>query len=486
MALALADAKAAGQQLDLIAERIKLDSIVNTSDLACHAALPAIDIPELMPKAIIILERAADHYLHNQHTTRSSVEEPTRSFRFKLADLHFRRGDVEAGKKHLAAWVTQLASMWSNYGGDYPQYRRKSEYLAVAAAYARYGQQSDSLEVLGRHADLPVTSDYGEQPIGLSGAVILHGLAKLEPAEQYALLKSWSLPTADRRSVRLMSGLLAGDAAPPAFDAARDGTPRFSVRPQILSTADLLVRSAAAIGKLEELRRDVELLAAENVENAQFLLMLTRLAMPGDAQIDADLRGYLAARKAADAEADKNPNNNRRSRRPDATNAILAQAAVAHEVTRDAGLELCVYQFDRYSRYQDQLHIAYMRHLYNSTVLGAEQSAQIDRSPHIVDQKHWTGGAQTTAGNENAGAMPMWWLTHEGKLQHICGPGQGYLFFDYPLTGTFEFSCDIWLGPWADGSIGYGGLVFDTLNSCQTFPIGRREHSLSKTNLSNT
>lgn len=482
LALALADAKAAGEQLDLIAERIKLDSLVNTSDMACHAAVPAIDIPELTPRAIIILERAADHYAHNQQNIRNSVEEPIRSFRFKLADLHFRSGNVEAGKKHLAAWVTQLATMWSNYGGDYPQYRRKSEYLAVAAAYARYGQRLDSLEVLGRHADLPVTNDYGEQPAGLSGSVILYGLAKLPPAEQYSALKSWSLPTSDRRSVRLMSGLLAGDAAPPAFDTTRDATPRFSTTSQVLSTADLLVRSAAEIGKIDELRKELEPLAAENVENAQFLLLLTRLVQPTDAQIVADLRNYTSARRTADAEADRNPNSNRRPRRPDTTNAIIAGLAVEHDVTREAGLELCHYQFERGSRFYDQLSMGYLRHMYNSTVIGPEKSSRIDRSPWNVDQKYWTGSAHTTANNEITGSMPLWWLAHEGKLQHICGPGQGYLFFNYPLTGTFEFSCDIWLGPWADGNAGYGGLVFDTLNSCQTFPVGRREHVLSKPN----
>lgn len=482
LSLAMGDVKAAGENLDLIAERIKLDSIVNTSDLACHAALPALDSSELIPRAITILERAADHYAHNQQTTRNSVEEPVRSFRFKLADLHFRGGNVEAGKKHLAAWVTQLATMWSNYGGDYPQYRRKSEYLSVAAAYARNGQRTDSLDILGRHADLPVTSDYGEQPIGLSGAVILYGLSELKPEEQYAVLKPWSLPTTDRRSVRMMSGLVAGDAAPTVFDSVRDGTPRLSTRPQVFSTAELLVRSANAIGKLDELRREIEPLAAENIENAQFLLLLTRLTAPVDPQTDPELRAFMAARRAADAEADKNPNNNRRSRRPDATNAIIAKAAVARDATREAGLELCMYQFDRYQRYQDQLLMAYIRHLYHSAILGAEQSARIDQSSQNLDQRYWTAGSNILARNESAGAMPMWWLTHEGKFEHICGPGQDYLFFNYPLTGTFEFSCDVWLGHWADGSGGYGGLVFDTLNSCQIFPIGRREHSLGKPN----
>lgn len=482
LALAMHETKTAGEHLDLVAERIKLDSIVNTSDLACHAAIPAIEIPELQAKAIVILERATDHYFKNVQNTRNSVEEPTRSFRFKLADLHFRNGNVEAGKSHLAAWVTQLASMWSNYGGDYPQYRRKSEYLSVAAVYARYGLQPESLELLGRHADLPVSNDYGEQAVGMAGAVILQGLAELPVAEQYAVLKSWSLPTSDRRSVRMMAALLPSDSAPQVFDTAREKAPKFLNNSQVLSTADLLVRSAVATGKLDELRGELEPFAAEDVEQSRFLLMLTRLAGEKDAKVADDLRAWVAARKAADAEADKNPNNNRRSRRPDATNVIVSQAAIANPAARGVGLELCVYQFERYSRYFDQVNMAYTRHLYNSTVVAAEQSAVMDKSSHMVDLKHWSGGALKTAINETGGAVPMWWLTHDGKVQHICGPGQSYLYLDYPLTGTFEFSCDIWLGPWADGSAGYGGLVFDTLNSCQIFPVGRRQHALIKPN----
>ena len=471
LALARQDMEAAAEHLALIDERIKLDSIVNTSDLACHAAFPALEFPELQPKAISILERATEHYFKNPQTVRNSQEEPIRSFRFKLADLHFRNGDIEAGKKHLASWVSQLGSMWSNYSGDIPQYRRRSEYLSAAAMYARYGLRHDSMEILGRYADITSTSNYGEQPIGLAGAVILNGIAQLAPEEQYSLLKIWSLPTADRRSVRVVGGLLAGDDAPDTFDAVRDETPRLSKQTQFLSNADFLVRSAATLGKLDELRSELEPFAADNVENARFLLLLTRVFQSNDVQIASDLQAWLKDCQAADAEAEKNPNNPRRSNQRDSLTTILAQAAVFHEGTQDVGRELCKYLLDRPFTH-DQSHMAFIRHLSDSGILGTEQSSLIDRSPHDMIPMHWTMGTKSAA-------SPTWWLTHEGKLQNRGGPGQSSLYLNFPLTGTFEVSCDV-SSDGLHGSFEYGGITFHSLGTGQIFPTGRRSHAIAK------
>ena len=481
LALATQDLEAAGQHLSLINERIKLDSIQNTSDLACHAAIPAIEIPELRARAISILERATDHYDKNAQTTRNSVEEPIRSFRFKLAELHFQDGDVDAGKKHLAAWVTQLGSMWSNYSGDYPQYRRRNEYLTVAAMYARHAQRSDSLEMLQRYADITPTNEYGEQPIGLPGAVILYGIAQFSPEEQYQLLKAWSLPTADRRLVRVIGGLLPGDDAPPAFDAVRDTTPRFATATQLSSSADLLVRSAAAIGKLDELRAELEPFAKENIENAPFVLLLTRLAQSNDAKIGDDLRTWLNERRTADTEADKIPNNSRRLRLAALLPPmILAQAAVGRDETRQIGRELSSYALGRFQLNQDQPSIAFLRYMTRPAALGSEAPSETVRSPNRLNLKYWTGGVQSSASAENAGVAPMFWATHEGKLQHLCGSGTSALYFNYPLAGTFEVSCDVWSDSGYYGNAGYGGLTFDPFQSGQIYATGRRFQALSK------
>src|SRR5262249_11375720 len=51
------------------------------------------------------------------------------------------------------------------------------------------------------------------------------------------------------------------------------------------------------------------------------------------------------------------------------------------------------------------------------------------------------------------------WLANEGLIEHVTGCGYDQLFFNYPLTGTFEFSCDVMQGQFSQADVGYGGLV---------------------------
>ncbi len=485
LALATRDAAATQEQLTLLSERLKLDSLQNTSELACHVALPAITLPDAPPIAIELVAQAVDRLHKSIQTSRNGggQQEPVTSLTFRLASLHFQQGKNGEGKKLLDSYLTLQGPMWANHGGDYPAYQRKLAMLKVAGELARAGLKAESLEMFGRFADATTSRDYQVGGPGQEGAALLNGLAVLQPTERYDLLKAWSLPTKDRLSVRFIAALVAGDKAPTAFDAARGATPRAARQTQFLGTADLLVGAAAATDKLNELQRELEPHAEQNVENAKFLLLLTRLAQPDDTKVSADLLADIEVQKKADAEAAKNTNSNRSRQRPDLSNAILAQAAVAREATRDAGLALTVHQFLRWSTFQDHLHMAAMRHLYNATVVGEARAAQIDSAPHDVGLAHWTGGAFAPASYVTGGSVPSWWLTHDGMIQHVCGPDQSHLFFNAPLTGTFEFSCEAWLGGWAEGNAGYGGLIFDALNlgaGTRIYPIGNRGNSLNK------
>ena len=484
LALASRDTVAAKEQLTAIGERLKLDSLQHTSELACHVALPAMTLDELPPVAVALVEKAVDHFRKGIQTGQSRGQiEPSKSLTYKLAQYHFQNGNADAGKKLLEGWITLQGQLWSNYSGDYPAYQRKLALLGVAGEYARAGLKAESLDMLGRFADAVTSRDYQVGGPGKEGAAILSSLASLKPTERYDLLKAWSMPTKDRQSVRFVASLVPGDKAPSIFDSARGATPRSVRQTQFLGSADLLVGAAAATGKLNELQRELEPLAEKNVENAKFLLLLTRLAQPDDTKIEADLRADLAAQRKADAEAAKTNTGNSRRQRPDLTNAIMAQAATARAATREAGLELALYQFTRWSQFQDHLNMTAMRHLYNATVVGEDRAAHLDSAPHDVGLAHWTGGAFAPASYVSNGAVPSWWLTHDGMIQHVCGPDQSYLFFNYPLTGTFEFTCDAWLGSWAEGNAGYGGLVFDTLNlgnNVRIYPIGNRGNSLGK------
>lgn len=484
LAMATRDTAAAKEQLTALGERLKQDSLQHTSELACHVALPAMTLDELPPVAVGLIEKAVQHFHKGIQSgqTRGQIE-PSKSLTYKLAQHYFRSGNAEAGKKLLEGWITLQGQLWSNYGGDYPAYQRKLALLSVAGEYGRAGLQGESLDMLGRFADAVTSRDYQVGGPGRDGVAILNGLAVMQPSERYALLKSWSLPTKDRQSVRVVASLIPGDDTPSGFDAVRGATPRGPRHTQFVGSADLLVAAATATGKLAELQGELKPLAEKNVENAKFLWLLSRVANPDDAQIAADLRTDLAAQQKADAEAEKANSSNSRRQRPDLTNAILAQAAIARAATRDAGLALSTHQFTRWSKFQDHLHMTAMRHLYNAGVLGAARATDMDNAPHEVGLAHWTGGAFAAGDYRAGGAVPAWWLTHEGMIQHICGPDQSYLFFNYPLTGSFEFSCEAWLGSWGEGNASYGGLMVDALNlgaATRLYPIGNRADVFTK------
>ena len=248
LALANHDNALAAEQMEQLSKRLQQDSLQNSSELACHVAIPALGLPELPPTAMVLLERAVGHFAQNavQGVQRGNVqEEPMRSFRFALARLQFANKNPEAGKKHLEDYLTYLVPIYARYGGDYGQYRRRIEMMKVAAEYARAGLRADALDCLGRYADVPLTRNYGQEWSGRATATILAGLALIPAAERYELLKTWTLPTADRKSVRIIGGLVPGDRAPASFDALRGAAPRAPKESQLMSTAESARRGSA-------------------------------------------------------------------------------------------------------------------------------------------------------------------------------------------------------------------------------------------------
>ena len=211
LAMASHDDQLATEQIELLSNRLQQDSLQNSSELACHVAIPALSLPDASLSALPLLERAVGHFAQNATQANGNMqEEPMRSFRFALARIQFENKNPEAGKKHLEEYLTFLTPIYARYGGDYGQYRRRIEMMKVAAEYARGGLRTDALDYLGRYADLPEIRNYGQESSSRATVTILAGLASLPAAERYQLLKSWTLPTADRKSVRIVGGLVPG------------------------------------------------------------------------------------------------------------------------------------------------------------------------------------------------------------------------------------------------------------------------------------
>lgn len=477
LALAAKDTAAAKEQIEALSVRLKQDSLQYSSELACHVAIPAMTLPELPPTAVTLLERAVDHFNQNaQQGRNASQEEPMRTFRLQLARFHFQNGNTAAGKKHLEDYLAFLVPLYRRYGGEYGQHRRRLELIKLAAEYARAGIQADALDCLGQYADLPVSRNYGQDGLGRAGAMILKGLSQTSPAERYELLKTWSLPTADRKSVRVVAGLVPGDKAPHAFDTLRGAVPRGPHDAELLSTLELLVDAATQSGKLDELRTELQPHVDQDVENSKVLMLMIRVAQR-DPKVAAALGEFLAERvKAVPPQSDY-------QKRPQLVDAVLARMAMRTPEFVDVGRQMGINFFTHSSRVQEHLLMTMMRHEYNSSLVGFDLAHRIDHDQSRPGLKHWTAGSVTPARTDAAGAMPMWWIGDDGIISHICGPDLSYLYFKYPLTGTYEVSCEGYLGAWGEPNIGIGGLVFQGLNlggDTSIFPLGNRGDAIHK------
>ena len=458
LALAAKDFLQAKDQITLLTSRLKQDSSHTSNELASHIAIAALSESDLQPQATELLELVIDHLAVATNPGRGNVSaEPLRTYRFSLARSHFRNQNFAAGKRQLEDYLSSLVNLYQNYGGDYGQYMRKMEFLKVAEEYAREGQRADLLDCLGRYADLPATQNYG--PVGNYSGTMISALATLPQADRYELLKTWTMPTADRKSVRLIAGVLPGEDSPQAFDVLRGDNPRPPRDSQISSTANFLIQAAIDAGRLEELQKDLLSHVEQNVEQSKFLLQLTQIAQGKGSDVLPDLQKLIAERKRPKEGVEAQQQNQNTH---DLSDAVLAKAAISDPSLREKGRELMALSMTQ-SAYGATPFVIMSRHDYFAPVLEAKTVERLDHESWNPGLKHWITGSKEFGASESAGSTPIWWLVNEGLLCHIFGSGSNQMFFRYPLLGEFEISFDAWSGYGMDNALGlgYGGVAYN-------------------------
>ncbi len=463
VALAAKDFSQARDQIAFLTSRLKQDSSHTSNELASHVAIAALSEPELASQAAELLELVIDHLAQTVSPGRGNGSaEPLRTFRFSLARSHFRNHNSAAGKRQLEEYLSSLVNLYQNYGGDYGQYMRKLEFLKVAEEYAKGGQRADLLDCLGRYADLPATQNYGQ--VGNYSGTMMSALATLPQADRYELLKTWTMPTADRKSVRMIAGVLPGSDSPQAFDGLLGDGPRPPRDSQISSTANFLIQAAIDSGRLEELQKDLLPHAEQNVEQSKFLLQLTRIAQGKGSEVLPDLQQLIAERKRPKEGVEAQREN--QNSHDYLSDAVLAKAAISDVSLRDKGRELMAISMARTT--YGVTPITFMsRHDYFVPVLEAKTVERLDHEPWNTGLAHWVSTASEFTANvfgatESTGTVPTWWLANEGLLCHVFGSGANQMHLKYPLIGEFEIRFDAWSGYGMDNAmgLGYGGVTY--------------------------
>jgi hypothetical protein len=433
------------------------DSLPTTAVLACHAALPALDVVATAPAAVRVLEQAAKNLAGDESGDLPQV------LQLALARHELRSGRVDEGKRWLKAYQDAIERNIPQYGGDYVRYARKEVLRRVAAEFVRAARCDDLLDALGQYADAPAYKD-GDPPPGAALAGLARLLSALPSRERYELLRAWTLPTAGRKSVRLLASFAPDDAPPPCF--GQFANPALDAG--VAGTSTLLIRAAREAGTLDALADEAAKLAAEKVENAESLLVLVEVARGRGASV----KGRLADRLARLRGKPFVPGPTANAPPVSWPDLLAARAALGDPGLRDeVGEPLALALLDRAERGQAQDMLCHLR-----DDLARARAARVGGSPGgDSGLALWHPTSLFTADTHASGPSPARWVAGEGVVAHLTGPQDQLLLLDVPLAGRFEFSVDAFVGgDGGGGEIAYGGLILGP-GSNTVATVGRHE-----------
>jgi hypothetical protein len=480
--------------LQALAARVKTDASRATSDLACQAALPALDRPEpaLAKAALDVLDTAVKGF------ETSGQPEPLGTLLLLLARRQFQLGDAAGGGKRLEAYLEAMEKNTVRYGGDYALYLRKQQLERVAAEYARAGLWTDALAALARFVDAPAYSS-GDPPID---NVLVRVLRKLEtsPAQdRYKTLHDWTMPAKDRRVARILTSLATHDMAPDVFfrSESTGQLPAESIATKsddtAVSTATALIEAARQAGSLDKLADEASAAASQKagqkVENAEVLSLLVELARGNGAKVKSRIENRLAELKLE--------NETHTTQRMATQSAAGAAAARFNQTERpvfpwpvflvataalgDADPAIAVLGESVMGALEERAKQTYAPHVL-ARLRGELVRAKVRRSsvPELLaaDVAGWHPASSRTVNDLSGGMQRAVWIAHERHVAHLAGASTDYLLLDYPLTGTYEFSCDGFAGPWAESVLTHGGLAvmpFSVESGAAIAPVGQSE-----------
>lgn len=306
-----------------------------------------------------------------------------------------------------------------------------------------------------------------EHGLAAAGGGLYRALVQLDEDEQYNLLYQWSMPTDERKTVRIFTTYVPHDAPPEVFARLLRERPRetsFAVSsiggvPGFFSTGWTLVKAADGLGRLNRLTTELETLAQKEIPNADVLLMLARLAedrVEGDDAKTQLETLFTELEKAAQFRVpDRTPIHS--------SNIALAAAALTHESLQPSSVTLLKAEVEKANTLEAPRLAAFLRLAHAVAV-----QTNIGKSgPEFLMRnrlKYWVPVSDMTAATCTQGAIPAMWLTHEEHILHLTGSKNDVLFFRYPLTGEFDFTCETQIGgpEGTDGGLVYGGLQFQS------------------------
>jgi hypothetical protein len=458
---------AARKHLEDLGRAVEGGALPQMVQVACLAAIPAADVPELKAPAYDVLQVA----VRQETTANSNSDEASLGALAGMVSKHLAH-EPDKVKSFYEAFLAARQQYYSRYGGDYGLYIQWRDWAGVAEAAAKAGVLPVAMDFMGRVVDF----HYQNNPrpgLTIPLATSTRLLRSRSPQERYETWRDWTLPTKGRKTVRLLAEWCEPTAVPAAF-LPTDSTETVDAdsSENLLCNLTELVDAAQEANKLDELR---ELARAARDQKNQDAILLWTLVELRRGQKDAAEKAVSALTKSLAAR--NKPRQGRRQSGVWGDYVVFSECMKSAELAaiygsargtdntptgRDTAELAAIYGSARValrdalrSQGQTQALVAMGNDYWDrlATDLGTEF-----RPGAPSGLRHWVVSSPRDLVN---GAKPTW-LTREGQVVHLPGPGHDTLQFKYPLTGDFEFSAECLEAGWAEGELGYGGIVAET------------------------
>jgi tetratricopeptide (TPR) repeat protein len=450
LAVAAGDNPRAVAALGELTERLKTETLAHSAELACHAAIPSMSYPPLSDAALPLLEVATKNL-----STQASPDLGA-GLLLLVARFHFDRQELEAGRKDIQEYLQASERQSARYRGDSVIYMRRQAVHRAVLELIKARAPADALDLLGQMVDLELPPSYrsrqNQQQVPLPR--LAKQLAQLPAEEHYARLKAWSLPSEGRRSVRLMTSQIKNDDARPVEEGSREA---------VLSTATMLIEAAARAGKLADLAGELKPLAAEQVENAQTVDWLCRIALDNDAGLANELGQWVSGYTMKDAEA------NNRVKPLSWDDYLVTQACLNSTSLTAVGERMARRLLEHAEATQEGSLLNTLRGDLATAV--ATRIAGAKRLPPLEPPLARWHALGSPRGEPDNNRSTHYWTAADGHVVHLAGAVPEYVYFDYPLTGEFEFSVEAFAGRFADGNLALAGLGFEPTGRSRVFAI---------------
>jgi tetratricopeptide (TPR) repeat protein len=465
-------------------QRLQKDTLQHTAALICHAVAPLLSVGHAanvpgtqatcpgMAEALPVLDRAA------KNLSAAGDTDAAANVLLFLAHHDFERGKTKEGRARLKEVIQLHQRNWNRNTGRFPAEPGNNvlsgQIQNVAWEYIHAGLLSDALDLLGTIVDLPMEqqAQVPKQALFTLTAAFARHLLTRPAAERYELLKNWTLPTPQRRSVRILGAFVSTEMPPAAFGIfPREAWQRGDGASGVLSTPALLIDAAREAGKLDELAAEVRSLTRYKVraqtelgherliENADVFYALIQITRGQGAAVEDIVKQRLEQlrKKMAAPPPIRSPyygGPQQPELQVEWPDYLLARAGLRDAALTETSRALAEQLYSLAQRTRDQPAQVHLREEM------AQSRCQHTKAPEL-QLPHWHPGGYVSAGARRDGPLPARWVAHEGHIAHLLGPDHQFLIFDYPLIGTFEFSVDAYHGGWAEGHLSYAGMVFE-------------------------